>query len=80
MTTDSNGIYPDLTKVISFEGFSFANQTYAEQELKILQPRLEALGYTKIIWMMGESDSFGPLTRLCSTIDPLGYPITFFYG
>ena len=72
--------YPDLTEVISFAGFSFANATYHEQELKILQPRLEALGYTKIIWMMGEQDSFGPLTRLCSVISPDGKPITFMYG
>jgi hypothetical protein len=73
-------IYEDLTKIISFQGFSFANATYHEQEVKILQPRLEALGYTKIIWMMGESDSFGPLSRLCSVIDPNGDPVTFFYG
>ena len=55
--------YKDLYEVISFEGFSFASWRQGESD--VLQPRLEALGYTDIKWFMGEHDSFGPLTRIC---------------
>ena len=50
--------YEDLMELISFEGFECTSATYANQEKTLLQPQLEALGYTEIIWLPGESDSF----------------------
>lgn len=55
--------YVDLSTVISFEDFDYAE--YINHEKSLLQPRLEDLGYDAIMWMMGERDSFGPLTRIC---------------
>lgn len=57
--------YENLFEHISSEGFSYDSRTYLQQEIDILQPRLEALGYTSITWLPGESDSWGPLTRVC---------------
>jgi hypothetical protein len=72
--------YPDLANVISFEGFDYDAGTYQEQERELLQPQLEALGYTEIVWFPGEVDSFGPLTRLVMCINPDGNVVTFIYG
>ena len=70
----------DLMDLISFEGFHFARATYRDQEIEILQPRLEALGYSEIKWYDGERDSFGPLIRKCSATDPDGKSVELFYG
>lgn len=77
---DENETYTDLAAVIDFAGFSFDKNNYREEELKILQPRLKARGYTRIKWMPGESDSFGPLSRLCECMSPDGNMVTFIYG
>lgn len=72
--------YGDLSKLISFEGFSFARERYRRDELNILQPRLEDLGYHDIEWGPGETDSFGPLTRVCSAKTSTGHTVWFCYG
>ena len=72
--------YPDLADTINFAGFGFDVKTYQREEVEVLQPQLEALGYTNIEWLPGETDSFGPLTRLCKTINPDGNEVTFIYG
>ena len=72
--------YQNLTDVIDFEGFDFDSRTYLDQEIDILEPRLKVLGYTEIRWLPGETDSFGPLTRVCKAVSPSGKEVTFFYG
>ena len=66
--------------LISFDGFEWNSKTYFEQERTILQPRMEALGYSEIIWLNGEQDSFGPLTRVCRAFDRKGDLHWFVYG
>ena len=68
-----------LSSVISLEGLTYG-KGYRQQELDLLQPRLEALGYTEIEWGEGESDSFGPLTRVCQATNTSGVREYFFYG
>lgn len=53
-----------LHEVVSFEDYDF-NGRLEQQEKEILQPQLEALGYTNISWEPGDEDSFGPLVRVC---------------
>jgi len=72
--------YEELTNIISFEGFDFDPKTYLDQEIDILTPQLKVLGYTEIRWLPGETDSFGPLTRICKAVSPAGKEVTFFYG
>lgn len=69
---------PDLSGVISLAGFDFLE--YLEQEQLILKPRMEELGYSSIVFAMGEEDDFGPLTRIVQCVDPEGNDKTFFYG
>lgn len=69
--------YIDLGSVISFDGFD--HKTYALDELEILQPRLEAMGYREVSWFPGEMDCFGPLTRLCRAMKNLE-AVWFVYG
>lgn len=68
----------ELSDIVSFEGFSFADYWNGEQN--ILKPQLEALGYTDIRFSTAEGDSFGPLIRVCRCIDPEGNPRKYFYG
>jgi hypothetical protein len=70
--------YQDLSQVISFEGFSYPD--YYRGEREILQPRLEALGYTNVQWYMGEQDEFGPLSRVCYATKADGNIERFIYG
>jgi len=72
--------YVELYELISFEGFSYALDQYLIDEREILQPQLEALGYTRIIWVKGESDDFGPLTRVVVMTDPSGKRCYGIYG
>jgi len=46
---------------LDFDSFDW--KQYVRDEVSILNPQLEDLGYTVIGWHMGEKDSFGPLTR-----------------
>lgn len=70
--------YIDLYEVINFDGFDCNNWRSGERDL--LQPQLEAKGYTDLRWSMGESDSFGPLSRICVGRDMEGAPVRFIYG
>jgi hypothetical protein len=72
--------YPDLAGIIDFAQFDFDKNTYRTQERTILEPQLRKLGYTHISWSTGESDSFGPLSRLCKTKSRDGIWVTFIYG
>lgn len=72
--------YQDLAEVISLDGIDYSATSYWVQETKILQPRLEALGYTEIRWLPGETDSFGPLSRVCRCFDKDGELHWFVYG
>ena len=64
MNKSINEEYQDLYKVIpeAFEKFTFCN--YYTDESKYLKPALEKLGYTNVHFVMGERDSFGPLSRV----------------
>lgn len=68
----------DLFEVISFNGFDF-NQ-WRTHEDTLLRPRLEALGYYAIQFQAGETDSFGPLSRVVTALDPKGIKHYFVYG
>lgn len=70
--------YEDLFDVMSFDGFSYIN--WAIDEDRIIRPRLEEAGYYAITFANGEADSFGPLTRVVSCIDPSGKLRKFIYG
>jgi hypothetical protein len=76
-STDSYEYLPDI---ISFREFDYSVAVYVNQELTILQPQLEKLGYTEIIWLPGEEDSFGPLSRVCRAFDEDGNLHWFYYG
>ena len=70
--------YVELESMLNFDGFSY--RQYVESEKTILQPQLEALGYSEIEWLPGETDSFGPLTRVCKAKDEEGEIVWFLYG
>ena len=42
----------------------FCGKHYWDWEMKAAEPRLKALGYERITFRIGDSDSFGPLTRI----------------
>ena len=70
--------YTLLNEVISMDGFDYSK--YRADEISVLTPRLEALGYTHIQWGDGERDSFGPLTRVCAAFNSDMIACNFFYG
>ena len=53
---------------------------YGDWERKVCKPALEAQGYTAIVFLDGERDSFGPLTRLVHATDKDGVRRHFIYG
>lgn len=55
--------FENLYDFVAFDGFDFS--LYRKGELELLQPQLEAIGYYDIEWLPGETDSFGPLSRVC---------------
>lgn len=72
--------YEELSNVISLEGIQYTRDTYLDDELNVLQPRLVSCGFTDIKWRMGDSDAFGPLTRVCTCRDAAGELRFFVYG
>jgi hypothetical protein len=70
--------YEDLYDLISFEGFEYS--LWSRHEVEILQPRMETLGFINVTWLPGETDSFGPLTRVCRAEDAEGKTRWFLYG
>ena len=70
--------WKDLHEIISFEDFDF--MFHLRDEKDILQPQLEKLGFINISWGSGETDSFGPLTRVCRVTDKFGNFHYYVYG
>lgn len=70
--------YVPLEDLLNFMGFNFEN--YRTDEVNVLQPQLEQLGYSDVTWQRGETDSFGPLTRVCRAKDGSGRVVWFVYG
>lgn len=70
--------YEDLEDYISFDNFDF--NVYQKHEEELLRPQLEAKGCSQIFFESGESDSFGPLTRICRCLDSDGERQYFIYG
>lgn len=71
--------YEEFPDEVSFNGFGFTTATYRRDEVEVLQPQLEALGYNVVAWLPGETDSFGPLTRVCHA-QKNGEDVWFIYG
>jgi hypothetical protein len=71
--------YIPPTTIISLEGLTYG-ENYVQEEINIINPQLEALGYTDIKWLPGETDSFGPLTRLARAYNAEGDLVWFTYG
>lgn len=65
---------------IDMSGLSYDRWSFYDEEVSILQPRLEALGFTVLSWFSGESDSFGPLVRCARMDHPEHGRVTFVYG
>lgn len=59
---------------------SYCSRTYWNWEQQVAKPVLEALGYTDIVFVQGESDSFGPLSRGVLMTDPNGRKVETYYG
>lgn len=70
--------YIHLETLIDFDTFDYDH--WRTHEITKLQPQLEYLGYSDIVWSMGEVDSFGPLIRVCKAKDRNGQVIHFIYG
>lgn len=75
---DTLYLYDSMIEGLSFEGFDWKN--YWESEKEILQPQLEALGLTVEKWFNGETDSWGPLSRVALIVDAYGQRAYFIYG
>lgn len=72
--------YVPLSQVVSLDGLSYDRDKFAKEEIDILNPRLEALGYDDIHWFAGETDSFGPLSRIGRAHNAAGDLVWFTYG
>lgn len=73
--------YENLYDVIPnevWERFDF--EKYYSHEDKILKPYLESQGFTAIRFVMGERDSFGPLSRIVFCTDRNGVKRQYLYG
>lgn len=70
--------FEDLSDLIHFDGFDVDN--WRRSEMDLLEPRLRELGFSDIRWGPGETDSFGPLTRICTATDQNGIKRRFIYG
>lgn len=70
--------YKDLMELIDFRDFEFRNWRTGEEY--VLKPQLVELGYHNVEFLPGETDSFGPLTRVCRAKDPGGNVVWFVYG
>ena len=74
-------IYLDLLEVlgeVSMDGY--CDRLYTNWEANVATPRLEELGYTNLTWRTGESDSFGPLSRVCTAYHPEKGWVKLVYG
>lgn len=72
--------YINLLDLISFVGFGWSNKTFKDDEKRLLEPQLTALGYYDFYWSTGEVDSFGPLSRIVDMRDNKGKLVHGFYA
>lgn len=70
----------DLLGFLGDAAAAFDFGRYADDEVNILLPALEARGFTRVAFYMLECDSFGPLMRGCVAYDQTGKRVRFFYG
>ena len=71
--------YIELESIISFDGFDRDN--YPEDEVKVLQPRIEVLGYHKITWMDYDKNYLAwSEARVCKAVGQDGAIVWFVYG
>lgn len=68
----------DLTTVVSFDGFDPKN--YRQDELAVLQPQLELLGYRVVYWMDKHPNYLvGFEGRFCRALNLDGEQFYFYY-
>jgi len=70
----------DLLNFLGDEVDTFDFSRWREGELTILKPALEKRGFTSVSFYMIEKDSFGPLIRGVTAINPEGQRMRFYYG
>ncbi len=70
-------LYPEDLDV-SFDGFDW--DQYGTSEWEVLTPQLHDWGFREIKWGPGETDSFGPLSRVATMRDQDGSIVRFCYG
>ena len=71
--------FRNMASFADFDEFDFHGDLI-QQEIDILQPQIEAQGYTKCQWGPGESANFGPFTRVCKAENEAGTIIHFVYN
>lgn len=75
--------YHDLHSILPADNIAWDNfdfNEYFSGERKYLKPALEALGYTNVRFLMGERDSFGPLSRIVVVCAPDSKDTFYVYG
>jgi len=85
---DESGCYVIETNISKYEnlpvqywdGCTCDRLTYHEEERTIIKPAMEKDGFENIKFLMGEKDSFGPLTRVVQCNDKSGKLRFFVYG
>ena len=82
MTLTGRTPYENMDDIINdvdvWGRFDFSH--YHRDEVSVLKPALEAKGFTNIYFVMGECDSFGPLSRVACVTDPQGNRRKLVYG
>ena len=59
---------------------SYCSREYWRWEEEVAKPVLHALGYSDVVFVEGERDSFGPLSRGVLMTDPSGQKVMTYYG
>ena len=65
---------------VELDWSQFSYRDYKRCEKEVLEPQLKKLRFKNFFWFNGESDSFGPLTRMGNMNDPEGRTVSFVYG
>jgi hypothetical protein len=58
----------------------FTFSEYYRGEQTVLKPYLESKGFKNILFVMGERDSFGPLSRIITMTSSSGDRVRLIYG
>jgi hypothetical protein len=80
LTINMEGYCVSTSKWVEGEGHKWVEKNYLWWEDNIAKPLLERFGYTNVSFGNGESDSFGPLSRVVHCKDAVDMPVKFFYG